>query len=133
MLFLLILLPYPLHQDTSHRSIFLCPQHQHPTQHYHLHLLFTLNNSSILFFAMAARRHASVAYQPLPEIGDLISDKVMDYTDIPEPIELIIPPVPVVLPRPVSLPPPPPPSSVPVAIIVVVVFDVFVAGDGNYM
>lgn len=82
---------------------------------------------------MAARRHASVAYQPLPEIGDLISDKVMDYTDIPEPIELIIPPVPVVLPRPVSLPPPPPPSSVPVAIIVVVVFDVFVAGDGNYM
>ncbi|KAG9064470.1 hypothetical protein KI688_003660 [Linnemannia hyalina] len=52
---------------------------------------------------MAARRHASITYQPLPEIGDLMSDKVIDHTDIPDPIGLTPPPVPVVLPRPTQL------------------------------
>lgn len=57
-----------------------------------------------------------------------MSDKVIDYTDIPDPIGLAPPLVPVVLPKPVSLPPPPPPLSAPVVVIVVVV-----VGDGNNM
>ncbi|KAF9275048.1 hypothetical protein BGZ88_002590 [Linnemannia elongata] len=62
---------------------------------------------------MAARRNASIAYQPLSEIGGLMPDVVINYTDIPDPIGLSPLPVPVMLPNPVFLPPPP---SGPVAV-----------------
>lgn len=84
---------------------------------------------------MAARRNASIAYQPLPEIGGLMPDVVINYTDIPDPIGLSPLPVPVMLPRPVFLPPPP---SGPVAVaafvfVFFVVVVVIVVGDGNNM
>ncbi|KAK5801559.1 hypothetical protein F5H01DRAFT_326175 [Linnemannia elongata] len=80
---------------------------------------------------MAARRRSFIAYQALPEIGDLMSDTVIDYMDIPDAHGLAPPPVPVVQPRLVS--PPHPPSSAPVVlvIVIVVIVVVVVVGGGN--